>query len=116
MLYQALKRISGASKAGVMAYRDLQTVTILSGWQRHHIFEKRFTPTFQKRWPRMTDGDILAIPIPVSDPRYADYHNMVTQKMRNKIPYSSDPTYYTNLNPDDVINAHIQTYYELIVL
>lgn len=99
-MIQGSSSLEKALKVGVMSYKDLQKKSIPSGWERHHIFEKRF----QSRLPGATSDNMLAIPLSKEN------HNLFTQTMRKKIPYGSDYSSYTK---DQILNAHINAYKEL---
>lgn len=103
-----VKRMIGASstlkdslKVGVKSYGDLTKDTVPTGWQRHHIFEKRFKGRLGSD---VTDNNMLAIPMP------STYHQQITSKMRSKIPYGSNLNNYTK---SEIIDFHIDSYHEL---
>lgn len=83
---------------GVKTFNQLVNQTIPSGWNRHHIFEKRFASKLGT-----TDGRMLCLTIPKTS-----YHDPITGLMKQKIPYGG-----TTLTPDQIINKHIEAYDEL---
>ncbi|WP_141431088.1 hypothetical protein [Bacillus sp. 03113] len=93
-----------ALRKGVRPYSTLQKVSAPSnfmgqGWERHHIFEKRFAGKLGT-----TEGKMLSIFIP----KY-NYHYQITQRMSKKIPWYAAPL----KSKDEVIRAHIEAYGEL---
>lgn len=84
---------------GIDKYGRLQNVSIPSGWERHHIFEKRFATALDT-----TSYSMLAIAIP------KEIHQKITNKMAQKIKPGQD---YTKLTEDEIIDAHIEGYREL---
>lgn len=114
VLQKALKvgNASGGPQ-GIMRYRTMVNMPVPTGWPRHHIFEKRF---------RISLGvdnidDMLSIAVPSSDPLYSNYHQMITNKIREKIPnkpwYMTESMYYSQFTPDQVVRAHVNSYWEL---
>lgn len=101
-----VKRMIGASstlktalKYDIKKYGQLQKVSIPSGWERHHIFEKRFAKSLGT-----TSYSMLAIALPKT------YHTKITSKMAKKIPTGQD---YTKISRTVIINKHIEAYKEL---
>lgn len=89
---------------GVRKYSALQNISAPSnykgsGWERHHIFEKRFASKLGT-----TSGKMLAIFIP----KY-NYHYQITQRMSKKIPWYEAPF----KTKTQIIQAHIDAYGEL---
>jgi len=101
-----VKRMIGASSTlktalsyDIKKYGQLQNVTIPSGWERHHIFEKRFAGALGT-----TSYSMLAIAIPKTT------HSKITTKMGQKIKTGQD---YTKLSQTYIMNQHIAGYKEL---
>ncbi len=99
-MMQDSPRLKDALKIGIKSYGTLRNQSIPSGCERHHIFEQRFASRLGT-----STNNMLAIVL-----RKAD-HDLVTTKMRNKIPYTGDGYYW--LTPNNIINHHIDAYYEL---
>lgn len=87
-------------KVGVLKYGNMKNKKIPKGWERHHIFEKRFQPALKGA----TTNNMLAIAIP------KDKHKLITQKLRKKVPYGTN---YKKMKTKEVIDIHIQAYREL---
>lgn len=100
-MMDASSTLKDSLKIGVKSYGDLRNDTVPAGWQRHHIFEKRFKARLGSD---VTDDNMLAIPMP------STYHQQITSKMRSKIPYGSN---YNNYTKSEIINTHIDSYKEL---
>lgn len=100
-MIKASSILTDATKIGIRPYKKLQNIAIPSGWQRHHIFEKRFASRLGT-----TTGDMLALPIPAN----ATYHTAITNKMNSIIPHGTN---YNTLTKNEIIDAHIQAYQEL---
>lgn len=100
-MIKASSTLQDATKIGIKRFGDMRNTTIPSGWERHHIFEKRFAARLDT-----TSNDMLAIAIPGG----STYHQAITNKMRSKIPYGTN---YNNLTSKQIIDAHIDAYKEL---
>lgn len=100
-MIKASSILTDATKIGIRPYKELQKITVPSGWQRHHIFEQRFASRLGT-----TSGDMLAIPIPAN----STYHQAITNKMRSKIPYGTN---LNTLTKNEILDAHIDAYKEL---
>lgn len=99
-MMQASPKLKDALKIGIKRYGTLKYQSIPYGCVRHHIFEQRFAGRLGT-----TSNDMLAIVLKQAD------HDLITAKMRNKIPYTGDGYYW--LTPDQIINHHINAYREL---
>jgi len=93
-----------ALEKGIRPYSQLQNVTSPAnfeglGWERHHIFEKRFALQLGTN-----TADMFSIFIP----KY-DYHYQITQRMKDKISWIAGPFW----SKDDILQAHINAYEEL---
>lgn len=89
---------------GVRPYSKLQTISapasyMGNGWERHHIFEKRFASKLGT-----TESKMLAIFIP----KY-NYHYQITQRMSKKIPWYT-ASFKTK---EEILRAHYEAYGEL---
>jgi len=100
-MINASSTLKDSLKIGVKSYGDLKNDTVPTGWQRHHIFEKRFKARLGSD---VTDNNMLAIAMP------STYHQEITNKMRSKIPYGTN---YNDLTKSSIINSHIDAYKEL---
>ncbi|MBH5318564.1 hypothetical protein I6N90_12235 [Paenibacillus sp. GSMTC-2017] len=104
MIQESPNVLKPALSKGIRSYSSLQNVTAPAnymnlGWERHHIFEKRFAGKLGS-----TEAKMLSIFIP----KYY-YHHQITQKMASKIPWWEAPFW----SKDDIIQAHINAYSEL---
>ncbi|MEZ2719543.1 hypothetical protein [Niallia circulans] len=93
-----------ALSKGIRKYSTLQNISAPKnykgkGWERHHIFEKRFASKLGT-----SSGKMLAIFIP----KY-NYHYQITQRMSKKIPWYTAP----RKTKKQIIQAHIDAYGEL---
>lgn len=73
-----------------------------TGWVRHHIIEKRFADLLGS-----TQWVMPAIPIDT------DAHQLITNKMRNKIAYRTGGD-YSDLGVRYVLRKHVEAYDELL--
>lgn len=85
---------------GVGTYTKLRNTKVPSGWERHHIIEKRFVSKFI----HMTEGNMYAIAIP------KEIHQKITNKMRQKISYGAN---LDDIDVSDILKAHREAYDEL---
>lgn len=99
-MIQASPILADSMRVGIMTYGNMRNKTVPSGWQRHHIFEKRFASNLGVS----NTDNMLSIAIPYS------YHYEITQLMRTKYPYGQD---WSSLSRDQVLNAHINAYTQL---
>lgn len=86
---------------GVMSYWKLKLKWMPSGWTRHHIIEGRFADRFGGSYWTMK-----AIPIQTGS------HQLITNKMRNKIAYRRGGN-YGDLEVREILQHHIDAYDEL---
>lgn len=98
-MMDASSTLKTSLKHSINKYGKLQKVSIPRGWERHHIFEKRFAKVFGT-----STYSMLAIALPKS------YHYTITKKMSQKIPTGQN---YGNLSKTFIINKHIEAYKEL---
>lgn len=84
---------------GVQKYWKLLLRRMPKNWVRHHIIEKRFA-----RRLGTTSLTMPAIPID------GKYHQLITNKMRAKIPYGTDPW---KMTVRDILDKHAEAYGEL---
>lgn len=95
-MMESSSKLHNSLRYGVKTYNSL---SVPSGYERHHIFEKRFAGRLGT-----TSGRMLCIGLTTSD------HQLITNKMRQKIPYGTDPY---SLSIDEIMNAHTDSYREL---
>ncbi|MFB5086821.1 hypothetical protein PGC35_06300 [Psychrobacillus sp. PGGUH221] len=104
MIQDSPSVLKPALAKGVRPYSTLQNISAPSnymgnGWERHHIFEKRFAGKLDT-----TEGKMLSIFIP----KY-NYHYQITQRMSKKIPWY-EALFWTK---DATLRAHTEAYGEL---
>lgn len=99
-MIEGSSKLKTALRYSVKKYGQL-TGTLPTGWEAHHIFEKRFASTFGT-----TEYSMLAIAMQSAD------HTTFTSKMRSKIPYYGE-SYYKSLGANYIIDRHIDAYREM---
>lgn len=85
---------------GIKNYWKLRLKRMPAGWERHHIVEGRFLPRLGGNY-----WSAPAIPIPKAD------HQLITNKMRAKVPYGTD---YSKMGVREILDHHIDAYDELL--
>ncbi|MGG4443683.1 hypothetical protein [Brevibacillus fortis] len=98
-MIKASATLKEALQIGVKTYRDLRKDSIPSGWERHHIFEKRFADRLGTN-----KYDMLSIAIP------KEIHYKITDEVRKEIPRIKNYDDYTR---DEIIEAHQRVYRKL---
>lgn len=104
-MIKASDNLADAMRWGVARYDDLSSaksgISRYSSLQTHHILEKRFRIAF----PEIpNDNSMLCINIP------NNYHQSITNKMRSKIPYSTN---YTQMGKTEILKRVKDGYNEL---
>ena len=96
--------LKSSLEKGVKKYGQLTSVAAPpnwngKGWQRHHIFEKRWASKLNT-----TEYSMLAMFVPY------DIHMNISNKLSKKLPSVLTSWMYSK---DDIINLHIEAYAEL---
>jgi len=95
---------TASSSPTIMPYNELKKITAGTGFESHHLLEKRFASKFN-----LKEGEILSTPL---DPTS---HQGVTNAMRNEIGYTGSKSQLTTTQatPQQIWEATVRVYKQM---